>query len=173
MPNQDNNAVTTSRCPECGCKEFVNENLVGTGYRECKSCKQEWWTDIDYSTMKEEAIYDNVVGVCSQNKEYEKTIKKSVIRAMQEYADLCLSQSSAKIEGLKEELDKYREALTDRNNKVAHWKGLFEHERERINRLVDAMRLALGDSEEQEEGKYWQLIIDIEAIVESYQLACD
>ena len=39
----------TTSCPECGCKEFNNENLVGEGYRVCDKCGQEWWADIDYS----------------------------------------------------------------------------------------------------------------------------
>ena len=38
----------TTACPECGSAEYVNENLVGDGYRECENCGQEWWTDIDY-----------------------------------------------------------------------------------------------------------------------------
>jgi len=44
------------QCPECNCKEYVNKNLVGPGYRECKSCGQEWWTDIDYKSKKETSI---------------------------------------------------------------------------------------------------------------------
>ena len=36
-------------CPECGCDEIVNENLVKDGYRECKACGQEWWVDINYT----------------------------------------------------------------------------------------------------------------------------
>lgn len=40
MPNQDNNAVTTSQCPECGCKEFVNENLVGRGYQSSATIEE-------------------------------------------------------------------------------------------------------------------------------------
>ncbi len=28
--------------------DFVNKNLVGDGYRECRNCGQEWWTDIAY-----------------------------------------------------------------------------------------------------------------------------
>ncbi len=35
-------------CPECGSSVFVNKNLVGDGYRECRNCGQEWWTDIAY-----------------------------------------------------------------------------------------------------------------------------
>ncbi len=38
----------TTACPECGSFEYVNENLLGEGYRECKRCHQDWWTDIDY-----------------------------------------------------------------------------------------------------------------------------
>lgn len=40
-------------CPECGCKEFVNENLLGHGSRNCRNCTQDWWTDIDYTYDKE------------------------------------------------------------------------------------------------------------------------
>lgn len=35
-------------CPECGSSQFVNKNLVGHGFRECRKCGQEWWTDITY-----------------------------------------------------------------------------------------------------------------------------
>ena len=38
-----------TKCPECGCSDFVNKDLVGDGYRECRSCGQEWWIDVDYS----------------------------------------------------------------------------------------------------------------------------
>ena len=38
----------TSACPECGCKEYINADIVGKGYRECRKCGQDWWTDIDY-----------------------------------------------------------------------------------------------------------------------------
>lgn len=37
-------------CPECGCKEYVNKNLVGDGYRMCRECHQEWWIDIKYDS---------------------------------------------------------------------------------------------------------------------------
>lgn len=36
------------QCPECGCTEYVNKNLVGDGYRMCKQCHQDWWIDIAY-----------------------------------------------------------------------------------------------------------------------------
>lgn len=36
------------QCPECGCTEYVNKNLVGDGYRMCKQCHQDWWIDITY-----------------------------------------------------------------------------------------------------------------------------
>jgi acetyl-CoA carboxylase beta subunit len=42
----------TTCCPECGCDLYYNENLLGEGYRVCRNCSQEWWTDIDY-TKKE------------------------------------------------------------------------------------------------------------------------
>jgi hypothetical protein len=35
-------------CPGCGCFDYVNENIVGEGFRECRACGQEWWTDIKY-----------------------------------------------------------------------------------------------------------------------------
>lgn len=37
-------------CPECGCKEYVNKNLVGHGYRMCIECHQDWWIDIKYDS---------------------------------------------------------------------------------------------------------------------------
>ena len=37
-------------CPECGCKEYVNKNLVGDGFRMCRECHQEWWIDIKYDS---------------------------------------------------------------------------------------------------------------------------
>ena len=37
-------------CPECGCKEYVNKNLVGDGYRICRECHQDWWIDIKYDS---------------------------------------------------------------------------------------------------------------------------
>ena len=36
-------------CPECGCREYDYENYLGSGYRVCSECQQEWWTDIDYA----------------------------------------------------------------------------------------------------------------------------
>jgi len=42
------NKIKTTKCPECGCEEFVNENLCGDGFRQCKECFQDWWVDIDY-----------------------------------------------------------------------------------------------------------------------------
>lgn len=42
--------IKTTQCPECGCKEYVNENLVGDGYRMCRKCHQDWWVDVDYRT---------------------------------------------------------------------------------------------------------------------------
>ena len=42
--------IKTDKCPECGCKEFLNKNLVGDGYRMCKECHQDWWIDIEYTT---------------------------------------------------------------------------------------------------------------------------
>ncbi len=42
--------VMCDNCPECGCydtHEQVDDSL-GAGYRVCKNCDQEWWTDIDY-----------------------------------------------------------------------------------------------------------------------------
>ena len=38
------------QCPECGCKEIRNENLLGEGFRHCAKCGQEWWTDVKYDT---------------------------------------------------------------------------------------------------------------------------
>ena len=38
-----------TKCPECGCEKFLNKNELGNGFRNCKDCGQEWWTDIDYT----------------------------------------------------------------------------------------------------------------------------
>jgi hypothetical protein len=38
-------------CPECGSEEHTNDNLLGDGFRFCAGCGQEWWTDIDYSSV--------------------------------------------------------------------------------------------------------------------------
>jgi len=38
----------TTACPECGCSEYIFEDYLGDGYRRCKGCGQEWWTDVDY-----------------------------------------------------------------------------------------------------------------------------
>jgi len=35
-------------CPECGCRETINDNQVSENSRQCKECEQEWWTDINY-----------------------------------------------------------------------------------------------------------------------------
>ena len=53
--NSELGAVSGSKikctcCPECGCKEYVNKNLVGDGYRMCRECHQDWWTDIKYDS---------------------------------------------------------------------------------------------------------------------------
>ena len=40
--------IKTDSCPECGCKEFLNENLVAEGYRMCKECHQDWYVDVNY-----------------------------------------------------------------------------------------------------------------------------
>ena len=42
----------TKACPECGCKEYIPMTELGDGCRICKECKQEWWTDIDYSNLR-------------------------------------------------------------------------------------------------------------------------
>lgn len=47
-------------CPECGCMEVVNVNLVGEGFRSCRKCLQDWWVDIDY-THHANAPQDTVV----------------------------------------------------------------------------------------------------------------
>ncbi len=36
-------------CPECGCKDIVNENLLGEGSRNCRECGQDWWLDVRYA----------------------------------------------------------------------------------------------------------------------------
>ena len=35
-------------CLECSCAEYVNKNLLGENYRECKKCGQDWWLQIKY-----------------------------------------------------------------------------------------------------------------------------
>lgn len=37
-------------CPECGCEEYECEDYLGKGFRNCKSCGQEWWLDVKYSS---------------------------------------------------------------------------------------------------------------------------
>ncbi len=38
-------------CPECGCEEYDHDGFLGEGFRFCATCGQEWWTDIDYSSV--------------------------------------------------------------------------------------------------------------------------
>ena len=40
-------------CPECGCKEIINENLLGESFRQCKNCKQDWWLTVKYAIGKD------------------------------------------------------------------------------------------------------------------------
>ena len=40
------------KCPECGCEEYVNENLLGEGFKQCRSCFQDVWDDIDYNVKE-------------------------------------------------------------------------------------------------------------------------
>lgn len=40
------------KCPECGYIEYTHKDAIGKGYRVCKSCFQEWWTDIDYKALQ-------------------------------------------------------------------------------------------------------------------------
>src|SRR5690606_32008333 len=63
-------------CPECGCKEYVNENLVGDGYRMCRECHQDWWTDIKYSSKFCKPLIDRVYDFLN---EHEKRIKPDSI----------------------------------------------------------------------------------------------
>lgn len=51
----------TSACPECGCEEYVNENWLGDGFRQCKQCDQEWWTDIKYNHSKTHNMQPNKI----------------------------------------------------------------------------------------------------------------
>lgn len=37
-----------TECPECGCQEFNGDELA-PNFRVCTKCKQEWWTDIEYT----------------------------------------------------------------------------------------------------------------------------
>lgn len=36
-------------CPECGCPVYINENLIGEGYRLCRHCQQDWWLNVKYN----------------------------------------------------------------------------------------------------------------------------
>ena len=40
-------------CPECGCEEYEHGDELGEGYRVCKDCCQEWWTDIQYGGVSD------------------------------------------------------------------------------------------------------------------------
>lgn len=48
-------------CPECNSTEFINKNLVGDGYRECRNCGQEWWIDISYEKPIYNWVLENAV----------------------------------------------------------------------------------------------------------------
>lgn len=50
--------LKTNKCPECGCSEYVHKNELGEGFRMCKKCHQEWWTDIDYNTKNGDKMSD-------------------------------------------------------------------------------------------------------------------
>ncbi len=51
--NDSGNELEFARaCPECDCQEYVNENLLGEGYRACRECGQDWWLDVKYSIGK-------------------------------------------------------------------------------------------------------------------------
>lgn len=47
LPEKEKNM--TDRCPECGESKYINDNLVGDGFRQCKNCGQDWWVDINYT----------------------------------------------------------------------------------------------------------------------------
>ena len=43
--------LITTKCPECGslnCRDIVDSDLC---YRVCANCNQEWFTDVDYSSI--------------------------------------------------------------------------------------------------------------------------
>ena len=50
MPNEHKTPKTCDSCPECGCTESAKDfdGYLGDGFRICKNCNQDWWTDIDY-----------------------------------------------------------------------------------------------------------------------------
>lgn len=50
IPSVGSSTDKCTQCPECGDKEYLNKNLVGDGYRMCRSCHQDWWIDIDYKS---------------------------------------------------------------------------------------------------------------------------
>ena len=67
-----NSQQKTKACPECGCKEYLNENDLGDGYRVCKMCKQEWWAHIVYSEKPRELP---VKTIYTLKKEYQDVFK--------------------------------------------------------------------------------------------------
>ncbi len=61
-------SVHRQACPECGCKEFINGDLVGTGFHQCVECGQDWNPYINYSRPKrtyipDETILDNIIDI--------------------------------------------------------------------------------------------------------------
>ena len=40
--------IVSNACPECGAPEYLNKDELGSGFRVCFHCSQEWWTDIKY-----------------------------------------------------------------------------------------------------------------------------
>lgn len=62
-------------CPECGSPEIVNENLVKQGFRECKDCGQEWWTDVDYSETLQKVIKNLHSKIAVEKQKSERLLK--------------------------------------------------------------------------------------------------
>lgn len=62
--------VYAKSCPECGCEEIVNENLLGEGSRQCKKCLQDWWLDVKY------AIGDDPCPDCQPKPESGELVKR-------------------------------------------------------------------------------------------------
>jgi len=49
-----------TECPECGCDEYCHQNELGSGYRICVKCKQEWYTHINYKKYSSPSYYYEV-----------------------------------------------------------------------------------------------------------------
>jgi len=67
----DQQSEVNDRCPECGYPEYTNENELGKGFRLCKKCKQEWWSDINYTKQSKVSGLPSDEEIESQARIYE------------------------------------------------------------------------------------------------------